>query len=311
MARRSRPSPWQSKSPWAALAVAAVITALLGWSQWTVRSQQPGPIGNTAMDHATALVALGPRPVGSEAHRKMEQYVIGKLQAAGASVDQDTFTAQTPVGEMSMTNIVGRMGKAGGRILVLATHYDTKLMDGFVGANDGGSSTALVLALAPILAKQGFEHEIRLVFLDGEEAFGEWSDQDSLYGSRHLAAKWKTDGTASRIGALILVDLIGDADLDLLKDSNSTPWLRDLVWKVAARLGHSRQFLNREAPFEDDHLPFVRAGVPAVDLIDLNYGPGGRYWHTTADTLDKISAASMQIVGDVVLESIRELDRQR
>ncbi|MBI4479512.1 MAG: M28 family peptidase [Acidobacteria bacterium] len=311
MARRSRPRQRNWTVLWAALAVAAVITALLGWSQWTVRSQQPGPIGKAAMEHAVALVALGPRPVGSEAHRKMEQYIIGKLQAAGAAVDQDIFTAQTPVGEMGMTNIVGRMGKTGGRILVLATHYDTKLIDGFVGANDGGSSTGLVLALAPILAKEGFEHEIRLVFLDGEEAFGEWSDQDSLYGSRHLAAQWKADGTASRIGAFILVDMIGDAELELLKDSNSTPWLRDLVWKVAARLGHSRQFLNREAPFEDDHLPFVRAGVPAVDLIDLNYGPGNRYWHTTADTLDKISAASMQLVGDVVLESIRELDRQR
>jgi len=263
------------------------------------------------MDHAAALVALGPRPVGSEAHRKMEQYIIGKLQAADASVDRDTFTAQTPVGDRSMTNIVGRMGKAGGRIIVLATHYDTKLMDGFVGANDGGSTTGLVLALAPILAKQDFEHEIRLVFFDGEEAFKQWSDEDSLYGSRHLAAKWKTDGTASRIGAFILLDLIGDADLDLLKDSNSTPWLRDLVWKVATRLGHSRHFLNREAAYEDDHLPFVRAGVPAVDLIDLNYGPGNSYWHTTADTLDKISASSLQIVGDVVLESIRELDRQR
>jgi len=289
--------------------------ALIGWwVAWPV-SQQDGPIGKAAMDHAKALVAMGPRPVGSEAHRQMERYIIDKLQAAGAAVDQDTFTTQTPIGEMSMTNIIGRLGKPGGRIIVLASHYDTKLMDGFVGANDGGSSTGLLLALAPILAKKNINHEIRLVFFDGEEAFETWTEQDSLYGSRHLAAKWKADGTAARIGAMILVDMIGDADLDLLKDSNSTPWLRDLVWKVAARLGHSRHFLNREAEYEDDHLPFVAAGVPAVDLIDLKYGPNncpnGCYWHTSEDTLDKISSGSMQIVGDVVLESVIELDRQR
>jgi Zn-dependent M28 family amino/carboxypeptidase len=148
------------------------------------------------------------------------------------------------------------------------------------------------------------------VFFDGEEAFVQWSEQDSLYGSRHLAAKWKADGTAARIGAFILLDMIGDADLELLQDSNSTPWLRDQIWKTAARLGYARHFLNREAAFEDDHLPFVRAGVPAVDLIDLSYGSGNRYWHTTEDTLDKLSPRSLQIVGEVVLETIAELDRQ-
>jgi Zn-dependent M28 family amino/carboxypeptidase len=105
--------------------------------------------------------------------------------------------------------------------------------------------------------------------------------------------------------------MIGDSDLDLLRDTNSTPWLRDQVWKVAHRLGYSRHFLNQDGAYEDDHLPFVRAGVPAVDLIDLNYGPGGRYWHSPEDTLDKLSARSLQIVGEVLLETIAELDRQR
>jgi len=273
--------------------------------------RQSPPIGPAAFDHTKALVALGPRPVGSEAHRKMERYITEQLQAAGAAVEQDAFMAQTPAGPRLMTNLIGRLGKPGGRILVLASHYDTKPMAGFVGANDGGSSTGLVLALAPILAKRSFNHEIRLVFFDGEEAFDQWTDQDSLYGSRHLADRWKAEGVLPRIGAFILVDMVGDADLDLLRDSNSTPWLRDLIWNIASRLGHSRQFLDRDASYEDDHLPFVRAGVPAVDLLDLNYGPANRYWHTPEDTLDKVSAGSLQTVGEVVLEAISQLDRQR
>jgi Zn-dependent M28 family amino/carboxypeptidase len=312
--RRPKPrlgrSLWQSKTLWAALVVAGAITAVLGWSEWAVTQQQGGPIGTAAMEHVKALVAMGPRPVGSEAHRRMQGYITEQLQAAGASVEQDTFTASTPHGEKSLTNIMGSLGSVGGRIIVLASHYETLGMEGFVGANDSGSSTGLLLALAPILAKRNVQHEIRLVFFDGEEAFEKWSEQDSLYGSRHLAAKWKADGTAARIGAFILLDMIGDADLELLQDSNSTPWLRDQIWKTAARLGYARHFLNREAAFEDDHLPFVRAGVPAVDLIDLSYGSGNRYWHTTEDTLDKLSPRSMQIVGEVVLETIAELDRQ-
>jgi Zn-dependent M28 family amino/carboxypeptidase len=311
VARRAKPTRWSSKTLWAGLLVTAVITALLGWSQWAATGQQSGPIGTAAMEHVQALVAMGPRPVGSEAHRTMQHYIVEQLKDAGAAVQQDTFTGDTPHGELAMTNIIATLGKTGGRIFVLASHYDTKQMPGFVGANDGGSSTGLLLALAPILAKRSLEHEIRLVFFDGEEAFVNWTEQDSLYGSRHLAARWKADGTAKRIGAFILTDMIGDADLDLDKDSNSTPWLRDQVWKVAAQLGYSHYFLNSDVGYDDDHIPFVRAGVPAVDLLDLNYGPGNSYWHTDEDTLDKLSPRSMQIVGQVVLETISELDRQR
>jgi Zn-dependent M28 family amino/carboxypeptidase len=316
MGRRPKPrrrhSLWTSKSLWFALVAVGAISALLGWSPWaTLAPAQGGAIGSAAMAHVRSLVALGPRPVGSEAHRSAQAYIVQHLEAAGARVQQDSFIAGTPRGEKELTNIVGTLGPAGGRIFVLASHYETLGMDGFVGANDSGSSTGLLLALAPILAKRNLEHELRLVFFDGEEAFVEWSEQDSLYGSRHLAAKWKADGTTQRIGAFILLDMVGDADLDLMKDSNSTPWLRDHIWKVAERLGYSRYFLNREAAYEDDHLPFVRAGVPAVDLIDFNYGPGNRYWHTPEDTLDKLSAGSLQIVGEVVLETIAELGRAR
>jgi Zn-dependent M28 family amino/carboxypeptidase len=302
-AKRETPSWWKRKSILAAGLV--VLAVLAGWAGRSLT--QSSAIGSAAYAQTKALVAFGPRPVGSEAHKKMEAYILGQLQAAGAAIEQDRFTTDTPVGAKSMTNIIGRLGKPGARIIVLATHYDTKLIPGFVGANDGGSSTGLVLALAPILAKRSFSHEIRLVFLDGEEAFKDWTDTDSVYGSKHLAAKWKADGTASRIGAFILVDMIGDASLDLFKDTNSTPWLRDEVWNVAQRLGYADYFLNRETSYEDDHIPFVKAGVPSVDLLDLDYPP----WHTTQDTMDKLSPRSMQIVGEVVLESIAELDRQR
>ena len=140
------------------------------------------------------------------------------------------------------------------------------------------------MAMAPLLAKKHFQHNVWLVFLDGEEAFREWTDTDSLYGSRHMAEQFKRNGTAKQIGAFILLDMIGDAGLGILQDSNSTGWLRDDVWKTAARLGYSRNFLSTGTAMEDDHVPFLQAGIPAVDLIDFDYGPNNSYWHTAYDT---------------------------
>jgi Zn-dependent M28 family amino/carboxypeptidase len=300
------------------------ILAAGAFAAWLAYTPLSGPsfslakdasLGKTALDEVTALVAFGPRPVGSPAHLKTERAIIDKLQSAGVAVDEDRFTAQTPDGTAAMNNIIGRIPGRGGpqaRTIVLATHYDTKIENKFpfVGANDGGSGTGLLLALAPLLAKRGFNHNVWLVFLDGEEAFHEWTAADSLYGSRHLAAQWKTGGQASQIGALILLDMIGDRDLGILQDSNSTPWLRDLVWKTAARLGYSKYFLSTGTAMEDDHVPILAAGIPSLDLIDFDYGPSMAYWHTAQDTLDKLSAQSLAIVGEVTLESIAELDRQ-
>jgi len=303
----------------ALLAAAALgVIALLGWAASSLTQQNAATaIGAAALDHVKALVAFGPRPSGSDAHRKMQAYIIEELSQAGLALEQDSFVAQTPIGAVPMSNIIGRLaepgGNAGGRIFVLASHYETKLERNFrfVGANDGGSSTGLLLALAPLLAKQGLSHEVWLVFFDGEEAFEQWSESDSLYGSRHLAAKWKVGGVLPRIGAFLLVDMIGDADLDFIRDENSTPWLRDQVWRTAQRLGYSRNFVSQQLAIEDDHIPFLRAGVPALDLIDYNYGPGNRYWHTAEDTVDKLSARSLQIVADVLLQTLSDLDRQR
>jgi Zn-dependent M28 family amino/carboxypeptidase len=148
-------------------------------------------------------------------------------------------------------------------------------------------------------------YSIWLLWTDGEEAFAKWSADDSLYGTKHLAQKWQQDGTAKKIKAFLLVDMIGDADLDIQKETFSTPWLSALVYKAASNLGYQSHFYQFEAGVEDDHVPMLKAGIPSVDIIDLDYGYNNAYHHTPEDTIDKLSAKSLAIVGDVVLETIR------
>jgi len=197
--------------------------------------------------------------------------------------------------------------------LSLHPHYDTKLMEGknFVGANDAGSSTGLVMELARVLADNKNPLDCWFLFLDGEEAFVKWSTFDSTYGSRHLAQRWKNEGTASEIRALILLDMIGDKNLDIVYDTNSTPRLMQLVWDTAAGIGlQSILSKDQKGPIGDDHIPFLDIGIPCVDIIDLNYGPDNSYWHTEQDSLDKISAQSLEKVGKLVLAMLPELQKQ-
>jgi Zn-dependent M28 family amino/carboxypeptidase len=180
-----------------------------------------------------------------------------------------------------------------------------------VGANDAGSSTGFLLALAGWLRNRKLADNVWLVFLDGEESFVRWEASDHTYGSRYLASRWRADGTAAKIKALINVDMIGDADLSLVYEQNSTAWLRDLIWKTAQRLGYERQFPWQPPGYiEDDHVPFLLAGYSAVDLIDMQYGMFNRYWHTEEDTLDKLSASSFAAVLHVVAESLNELGKK-
>ena len=274
-------------------------------------SDKPDINGKRAMQYVKEVVAFGARPPGSPAHAKLEQYILSKL--AGVEVEQDKFTAQTPIGKVPMNNIIAKFpGKRDG-IIVVAGHYDTAYYLGknFVGANDGGSSTALLLALADqFRGKQLDGYSVWLLWTDGEEAFVRWTDTDSVYGTRQLAQKWQQDGTAKKIKAFILVDMIGDADLDILRDTNSTPWLSDLVYKAASDLGYQSHFYGIQNPIEDDHKPFLKIGVPCVDLIDFTYGYNNVFWHTPEDTVDKLSPQSLAITGDVVLETIRLLDQK-
>jgi Zn-dependent M28 family amino/carboxypeptidase len=262
--------------------------------------------GNKVMQYVKEVVAIGSRPVGSPGHAKLEQLIHSKLK--GDQVEDDTFTAQTPAGQFKISNIIAKFpGKKDG-IIVVAGHYDTNypLPKSYVGANDGGSSTALLLELADYFRSKPPEgYSIWLVWTDGEEAFANWSDADSLYGTKHLAQKWQQDGTAKNIKAFILVDMIGDADLDIQKETYSTPWLSALVYKAASYLGYQSHFYQYEAAIEDDHLPMLKLGIPSVDIIDLDYGYNNAYHHTPLDTIDKLSPKSLAITGDVVLETIR------
>ena len=269
----------------------------------------PNINGNHAMQYVKEVVAFGSRPPGSAAHAKLEQYIVGKLK--GVDVEQDKFTAQTPIGKFPVDNIIAKFpGKKDG-IIVVAGHYDTNypLPKTYVGANDGGSSTALLLALADYFRGKPPEgYSIWLVWTDAEEAFVKWQGTDNDYGSRQLAAKWQQDGTAKKVKALLLVDMIGDADLDIEQDTNSTPWLSDLVYQAASNLGYQSHFYELKGAIEDDHLPFLKIGVPSVDIIDLDYGYNNVFHHTPADTIDKLSPQSLAISGDVVLETIRLLN---
>jgi glutaminyl-peptide cyclotransferase len=279
-------------------------------------SETGGFDGQRAYDYTAKLVSFGPRPPGSEAIRRAQDYLISELKGFTCSVDTDDFHASTPIGELPMKNIIAKIPGTGPGIILLLTHYDTLRLDNFVGADDGGSSSGLMLEMARVLcaSKAKQPNSVWIAFLDGEEAqqvvggVAQWTDTDSVFGSRELAARMAVSGELKRIRALILADMVGQKGLEIPREPNSTKWLTALVWKTADRLGYGNVFVARETtPVDDDHGPFLKRGVPAVDIIDLD---GYSYWHTTQDTLDKISPKSLAIVGQVILESVRELEHK-
>ena len=263
-----------------------------------------------AWQYNKEVVSFGSRAINSEGHKKLEEFLKSKLK--GDDLEIDEFTSDSPIGKFTGRNYIAKFpGKKDG-IVVIAGHYDTLYnRPRFVGANDGGSSTAIPLAIADVLrGKPNNGYSIWLLFTDAEEAFVKWSASDSLYGTRHLADKWKADGTAAKIKAFILVDMLGDKDLDIDEDANSTLWLRKTVYQAATDLGYQSHFFVRPNAFEDDHLPFARVGVPVVDILDIDYGYNGALHHSDEDTLDKESPKSLEIAGDTVLETIRLIDQQ-
>lgn len=265
--------------------------------------------GARALEYTRKVVAFGPRPPGSPAIHRLQAYLVAELKTRGCQLTKDTFTAQTPIGPVGMQNIICRFPGTSGRAVVFSGHYDTKRIPGirFVGADDGGSSTGFLLEMAAALEGRPRRDDVYLVWFDGEESFGPWTATDSLYGSRHLAARWAADGTLARIKALINVDMIGDRDLGIMREETSSPALRELIWDTARRRGYGKYFLDAPGATEDDHTPFVRAGVNAIDLIDFDK----TYWHTEADTMDKLSAHSFDVVGAVLLEVLDRLEGQR
>jgi glutaminyl-peptide cyclotransferase len=304
------------------IVLGAVLAAALAWTAGVGAGGTPESAAQPArfdaaraFEHLGRLVAIGPRPSGSPGLRQTRAYITRQLGALGLTVQEQPFTVTTPIGRVDMVNLIVRLpGDRPDRILI-AGHYDTKLMKGatFVGANDGGTSAAFLIELARVLASRPRAFTYELIWFDGEEAMCTgWTDcgtpaaPDNTYGSRHYVAAAREAGALPGLRALLLVDMIGDRHLEIRRDRYSTPWLVDLVWEAASRRGHSRVFVDTETAIEDDHLPFLEAGIPAIDIIDLDYPA----WHTPADTLDQVSAASLQIVGDVLLDALPSIERR-
>ena len=273
--------------------------------------------GAKALEYARQFVSIGPRWPTSPGHAKAEQFLRNHF--AHDQLEQDKFIANTPIGAVPMCNFIVKYPGRKNGIIVLATHYETNYPlrnINFVGANDGGSTTGLLMAIADRLRAETARakdhkldgYSVWLVFFDGEEAIQSWTESDSTYGSRHLAAEWGGDGTLRQIKAFILTDMIGDKNLDILRESQSTGWLVDLVQQAVRKYGDQRYFFQNDGAVEDDHLAFLARGVPSIDIIDLDYGPNNSYHHTAQDTLDKISAHSLTVDGDVIMETIRLLD---
>ncbi len=263
--------------------------------------------GQAAFAHVERLVGFGPRPAGSEALARGRRYIVNELKKTGARVREQPFTAQTPDGPIPMVNVIAELPGRRSEAILVGGHYDTKFFPNFtfVGANDGGSSSGLLLELARALAQRAREFTYWIVFFDGEEARRDWSATDGIYGSRYLAESLRRDGRAKQVKAVVVVDMIGDRRLDIRREAASTPWLTDLLWGSARRLGHQAHFLNETLAVEDDHAPFLKAGIPSALLIDFDYEP---YWHTPEDTLDKLSPRSLQVVGDVLLDALPALE---
>jgi Zn-dependent M28 family amino/carboxypeptidase len=282
----------------------AVVAAVLA-----LQTMTPLPTFDSgrAWEHLRQLVAIGPRPSGSAAIDQTRKYIKDQLAAVGVTAVEQAWEDQTPLDKVKMVNLVATIPGARKERIVIAGHYDTKLYRQFrfVGANDGGSSAAFLLEIARVLKGRRNAMTIEILFLDGEEArLPDWSGTDNTYGSRHYVEAARRDGSMTMLKAMLLVDMIGDRDLDIRRDTNSTPWLTNIIWETAKQKDLDDYFIADSTKIEDDHLPFLAAGVPSVDIIDLDYEP----WHTAKDTIDACSARSLQVVGDVVLAALPQIE---
>lgn len=281
--------------------------------------------GDRALDFVRKQVEFGPRPPGSPELEKTRAYIIDQLRSFGLNVTADEFRATTPVGERKMTNIVAELPGDSNNIVIISSHYDTKLFKEFkfVGANDAGSSTGALMEIARVLAakKQNLKFTYRFVFFDGEEAFcAEWDDchnpnpadpktplPDNTYGSRQYVSQLVEKNEVSRVKAMILMDMIGYKELRLGRADLGTTWLQDVVWQTGKQLGYKEFVDAREGVGDDDHSPFLKAGIDSLDIIQLNTYP---YWHTKDDTMDKISSKSLKIVGDAIITSLPKIEER-
>jgi hypothetical protein len=298
----SKPAPAQGASG------DAVAAAAPARADFPPPRQFGGFDARRAYGHMETIVGYGPRTVGSEGSRKSVEYLKAQLAAFGCQVEVDEFETSTPLGRKKMKNILGKVAGAQDHVILLLAHHDTKLMPdvpNFVGANDAAAAMGTALELARLICPRQNKLTYWFGFVDGEEAFGEWSDTNGTFGSRQMAARLAISGELKKVKAVVLLDLMGDTEPAFRREAHSTKWLKDILWSTARRLGYGAHFLSDETAIEDDHLPFLRRNVPAVDIIDLDYP----HWHTAQDTPDKISPRSLAIVGHVLLESLPAIEK--
>jgi hypothetical protein len=297
-----------SETPAQASAAAPADTS--GASDALPADKTGGFDGARAYDYTSKIVAIGPRQPNTDGIHREQDFIRAELTKSGCTFDEDDFNSSTPIGSVPMKNIIAKIPGKTNDLILLLTHYDTKKQDDFVGAVDGGSSTGLMLEMARLLCSRKDQPlGVWIAFLDGEEAFVEWNDDDSVYGSRELAARMALSGDLKRVKAVILADMVGPKDLKIRRDSDSTGWLTDLVWSKAAAFGYQDYFLNSSRPIEDDHQPFMKRHIAAVDIIDCcteDYP----FWHTSGDTMDKVSARSLGMVGHVILATVDDLQNR-
>ena len=303
--KRRTSYPWLLFLTAGLLALTAI--AAIGIAQ-SVSAKSSPFVASRALADMKAMVGFGPRPAGSDAIEKTRTYIIAELKKAGLKPELDEFMGSTPRGRIRMINIRAVHPGTRPATIVLSGHYDTKVFSDikFVGASDGASSAAWLLEMARVTANMKLDNNLEFVFFDGEEAVVDWSDTDSRYGSRYDVERRTKAGTLQQLKALVLVDMIGDKNLDIKREEQSTDWLTTIIWNNAHALGYNREFLNESQVVEDDHLPYLSAKVPAADIIDFDYPD----WHKQSDTLDKVSGDSLKKVGDAVYASLPEIDRR-
>jgi glutaminyl-peptide cyclotransferase len=274
-----------------------------------------------AYAYTAEVAGFGERWPGSPGHKKTEDLIQQILRRDGAEVETDDFIATTPRGPVPVHNIIGKFNMSGDPkqdIFILAGHYDTLFKRGFIGANDGASSTAILLEFADALAHQKTRMQIWLVWTDLEEAIHSFGGNDGLYGSRHLAQKLASNGMVSRIRGLFLLDMIGDKDLNVARENGSSGWLQNFISQAANQLGYGHYFFQYETNIIDDHASFIQVGIPGVDVVDAEYGrmgvrfdSMGEFHHSNADTMDKVSQHSLEVVGRTILLTVELLDAQK
>lgn len=303
-------------------ATAAAPSPAAAIGQAATAAQAPAAFDSSkAWEHLRQMVLIGPRPSGSEALRQTRAYITRQVAAAGLTVEEQPFVAQTPVGAINMINLIARLpGRRTDRILITG-HYDTKIIRDsvFVGASDGASSAAMLIELARVLKTRPHEFTYEFIWFDGEEAVcKEWDEcgrpgvPDNTYGSRYCVEAARKANAFTSIKTMMLLDMVGAKDLKLRRDTDfSAAWLNDIVWATAKRLGYSATFIEPAgAVGGDDHEPFAKAGIPTIDLIDLYDYPQWHNQQACCDDLDHVSAKSLQIVGDVVVAALPEIEKK-